>query len=364
MIINFGGIYINMNKINVGILGATSYTGAELVRMLAFHPYVSIGYVSSQSYEGKRLSEIFPALAGINDDVLISPQEAVGRDADCVFSCLPHAASAELLMPAVDKGARVIDLSADFRLKDADVYKKWYCDEKHPGHPAPHLLEKAVFGLPEHYREKISKTQILANPGCYVTSVLLPLLPLYKSGANVGADGNRPVIDWVIADSKSGVSGAGRGLKQNTHFPEANENFSAYSVGHKHRHTPEMEQELSFAAGRPVTMTFSPHLLPINRGILSTIYLKTNLTPAQCTDIVKKFYDGEPFVRIRSDKDLPQIASVVHTNYCDIAFTGGTDGLPVIAVSALDNLVKGASGQALQNMNIMFGFTETEGLLG
>jgi N-acetyl-gamma-glutamyl-phosphate reductase len=352
-IISLEGYILIMEKINVGILGATSYTGAELVRMLAFHPCVSVGYVSSQSYEGKRLSEIFPALAGINDDVLISPHEAVGRGADCVFSCLPHAASAELLLPVIDRGGRVIDLSADFRLKDADVYRKWYCDEKHPAHPAPHLLEKAVFGLCEHYRPQIAKAQILANPGCYVTSVLLPLLPLYKSGADIG---------WVIADSKSGVSGAGRGLKQNTHFPEANENFSAYSVGHKHRHTPEMEQELSLAAGKPVTMTFSPHLLPINRGILSTIYLKTDLTASQCTDIVKKFYDKEHFVRIRNEKDLPQISSVVHTNYCDIAFTGGTDGLPIIAVSTLDNLIKGASGQALQNMNIMFGFTETEGL--
>jgi len=343
-----------MDKIRVGVLGATSYTGAELVRMLAFHPQVSIAYVSSQSYEGKRLSEIFPALGGINDDVLISPSEAVGRGADCVFSCLPHAASAELLLPVIERGIKVIDLSADFRIRDVNVYKKWYCDDKHPEHPAPHLLKEAVFGLCEHYRQQIANAKILANPGCYVTSVLLPILPLYKNGVQ---------IEWVIADSKSGVSGAGRGLKQNTHFPEANENFSAYSVGHKHRHTPEIEQELSLAAGKPVTMTFSPHLLPINRGILSTIYLRTNTSAAECTEIVKKFYANEPFVRVREPSDLPQIANVVHTNYCDIAFTGGTDGLPVISVSTLDNLVKGASGQALQNMNIMFGLPETMGLL-
>jgi N-acetyl-gamma-glutamyl-phosphate reductase len=267
---------------------------------------------------------------------------------------LPHAASAELLLPVIERGVKVIDLSADFRIRDADVYKKWYCDDKHPQHPAPHLLKEAVFGLCEHYRERIAKASILANPGCYVTSVLLPLLPLYKGGVE---------IDMVIADSKSGVSGAGRGLKQNTHFPEANENFSAYSVGHKHRHTPEMEQELSLAAGKPVTITFSPHLLPINRGILSTIYIKTNISAAQCSEIVKKFYANEPFVRVREPSDLPQIANVVHTNYCDIAFTGGTDGLPIIAVSTLDNLIKGASGQALQNMNIMFGLQETMGLL-
>jgi N-acetyl-gamma-glutamyl-phosphate reductase len=344
-----------MTKVKVGILGATSYTGAELVRMLAFHPHVSIVYVSSQSYGGQKLSDIFPALAGINDDVLISPEEAQKHDgAQCVFSCLPHAASAQLLVPIISRGVKVIDLSADFRIKDVNVYKKWYCDSKHPDHPAPQLIDKAVFGLCEHYREKIKGASIIANPGCYVTSVLLPLLPLYKSGVK---------IDMVIADSKSGVSGAGRGLKQNTHFPEANENFSAYSVGHKHRHTPEMEQELSIAAGKPVVMTFAPHLLPINRGILSTIYIRTEISAAECEEIIREYYASEPFVRVRESTDLPQIANVVHTNYCDIAFTGGTDGLPVIAVSSLDNLVKGASGQALQNMNIMFNLTETAGLL-
>jgi len=344
-----------MTKVKIGILGATSYTGAELVRMLAFHPNVLIDYVSSQSYEGKRLSDIFPALAGINDRVLISPEDAQKwTDVDCVFSCLPHAASAQLLVPIIDKGIKVIDLSADFRIRDINIYKKWYCDDKHPDHPAPRLIDKAVFGLSEHYREKIANASIIANPGCYVTSVLLPLLPLYKSGVK---------INMIIADSKSGVSGAGRGLKQNTHFPEAHENFSAYSVGHKHRHTPEMEQELSIAAGKPVSITFAPHLLPINRGILSTIYINTDISAAECEEIVKKHYTNEPFVRVREASDLPQIANIVHTNYCDIAFTGGTDGLPVIAVSTLDNLVKGASGQALQNMNIMFGLAETAGLL-
>ncbi|MDR2694121.1 MAG: N-acetyl-gamma-glutamyl-phosphate reductase [Chitinispirillales bacterium] len=347
-------LYARKDKVKVGVLGATSYTGAELVRLLSFHPGASIRYVSSQSYEGKTLSSVFPALAGICDDVLLSPREAVATDAECVFSCLPHAASAELLLPVIERGIKVIDLSADFRLRDANVYKEWYCDESHPGHPAPQLLEKAVYGLCEHYREHIAGASIIANPGCYVTSVLLPLLPLYKGGVK---------IDWAIADSKSGVSGAGRGLKQNTHFPEANENFSAYSIGHRHRHTPEMEQELSVAAGRPVTLTFSPHLLPVNRGILSTIYLKTESTAAECAETVKKFYSGEAFVRVRGASDLPQISSVVHTNYCDIAFTGGGAGQPVIAVSALDNLVKGASGQALQNMNIMFGLPETAGLL-
>ncbi|MDR0307371.1 MAG: N-acetyl-gamma-glutamyl-phosphate reductase [Chitinispirillales bacterium] len=339
------------DKIRIGVLGATSYTGAELVRILAFHPNATITYVSSQSHAQERLSSIFPALSGINDDVLISPQDAQIRgDVDCVFSCLPHAVSASLILPVIERGIKVIDLSADFRLKNPDIYKAWYKTE----HPAPKLLEKAVFGLCEHYRKEIANASIIANPGCYVTSVLLPLLPLYKNGAS---------IEWIIADSKSGVSGAGRTLKLNTMFAEANENFSAYSIGHAHRHTPEIEQELGFAAGKPVTITFSPHLLPVNRGILSTIYIKTGLSAEKCAEIVKNFYTGEPFVRVREASDLPTVASVAHTNYCDITFTDGKDGRPVIAVSALDNLVKGASGQAIQNMNIMFGLTETTGLM-
>ncbi len=340
-----------MSKVRVGILGATSYTGVELVRMLAWHPSVSIAFVSSQSHASERLSTIFPALKGINDDVLISPEEAQTKDADCIFSCLPHAVSAGLLIPFIEKNIKVIDLSADFRLRDTEVYKKWYKTE----HPSPEYLKKAVYGLPEHYRSQIASASIIANPGCYVTSVLLPLIPLLKKAGND--------IEWIIADSKSGVSGAGRTLKLNTHFVEANENFTAYSVGHLHRHTPEMEQELSVAAGKEIKLTFSPHLLPVNRGILSTIYLKTTMSPAECQEIVRESYQNEPFVRIREAGDLPSVAGVAHTNYCDIAFTGGKEGLPVIAVSALDNLVKGASGQALQNLNIMYGLPETAGLL-
>jgi N-acetyl-gamma-glutamyl-phosphate reductase len=338
-------------KINIGILGATSYTGIELVRLLAGHGNVAIGFVSSRSSAGERFSTIFPEIKNIFDAVLIAPDEAQTKSVDCVFSCLPHAVSADLLMPFIKKGTRVIDLSADFRLKDAGVYESWY---KHK-HPAVDLLAKAIYGLPELYRKQIAGAKILANPGCYVTSVLLPLLPLFKK--------NAAAIDLVIADSKSGVSGAGRALKQNTHFCEANENFSAYSVGHSHRHTPEMEQELSFAAGRPVSLTFAPHLLPVNRGILSTIYIKTSLSTQECAAIVKEAYGNEPFVRLRDANDLPNIHNVAHTNYCDIAFTGGAKGDPVIAISALDNLIKGASGQAVQNMNIMFGFPETTGLL-
>ena len=338
-------------KISIGILGATSYTGIELVRMLAHHEQVEIAFVSSRSNPSERLAKIFPELKGIFDGVLISPDEAKSKLVDCVFSCLPHAVSADILLSFIAKGTRCIDLSADFRLKDPVVYEKWY---KH-AHPEPELLADAVYGLPEHYRKQIATAKILANPGCYVTSVLLPLMPLFRH--------QNSRIEWVIADSKSGVSGAGRTLKLTSQFVEANENFTAYSVGHLHRHTPEMEQELSNAAGRPVTLTFSPHLVPINRGILSTIYLKTPLSAAECRDICAAAYKNEPFVRMREADDLPNVHNIAHTNYCDIAFTGGTDGHPVIAVSALDNLIKGASGQAVQNMNVMFGFPETAALL-
>lgn len=335
----------------VGILGATSYTGIELVRILARHDRVSISFVSSRSNPGERYSGIFPEIKGIFDAELVPPEKTIDQKVDCVFSCLPHAVSADLCVPFIKKGVRVIDLSADFRLKDPAVYEQWY---RHP-HPDVSLLEKAVYGLPERYRKQIADAAIIANPGCYVTSVILPLLPLYRN--------NAANIQWVIADSKSGASGAGRTLKLNTHFCEAHENFSAYSLGHLHRHTPEMEQELSFAAGKPVTLTFSPHLLPVNRGILSTLYIKTALSAESCASIVEEAYKNEPFVRVRAASDLPNLRNIAFTNYCDIAFTGGGGDFPVIAVSALDNLVKGASGQAVQNMNIMYGFEETAGLL-
>ncbi|MBN1128330.1 MAG: N-acetyl-gamma-glutamyl-phosphate reductase [Chitinispirillaceae bacterium] len=338
-------------KITTGILGATSYTGIELIKLLSRHDQATISLISSRSNPGERYSSIFPEMKGIFDGTLVSPEDALTKSVDCVFSCLPHAVSAELLLPFIEKGTRVIDLSADFRLTDPAVYEKWYQHK----HPAPDLLEKAVYGLPEHYRKAIAGARILANPGCYVTSVLLPLIPLFRI-AGTG-------IDWVIADSKSGASGAGRSLKINTHFCEANENFSAYSVGHSHRHTPEMEQELSHAAGRKISLTFSPHLLPISRGILSTLYIKTTLSAIECQAIVTAAYKNEPFVRIREQTDLPTIHGVVHTNYCDMAFTAGTGGHPVIAVCTVDNLIKGASGQAVQNMNIMFGCNETAGLL-
>ncbi|MBD3392273.1 MAG: N-acetyl-gamma-glutamyl-phosphate reductase [Chitinivibrionales bacterium] len=341
-----------MSTVNCAILGATSYTGLELVRLLDKHQNARVTVVSSQTYAGQRLSDVFPVLKGVCDARLLSPQDAAGRAADvvCVFSCLPHAVSAQLLLPFIEKGIKTVDLSADFRLRDPSVYAQWYGGP----HPRPELLGRAVFGMPEQYRDAISQADIVANPGCYPTSVLLPLLPLLKApGTELTA---------IIADSKSGVSGAGRSLKLASHFVEANENLSAYGVGRAHRHVPEMEQELSAAAGGPVTLTFVPHLVPVNRGILSTLYISTNRSARECGEIVGAAYAGEPFVRVRSGDDLPKLADVCHTNYCDIAFAGGDSGMPVVAVSAIDNLVKGASGQAIQNMNVMFGFDETMGL--
>jgi N-acetyl-gamma-glutamyl-phosphate reductase len=283
--------------------------------------------------------------------VLIAPDDAQKQSVDCVFSCLPHAASAALCLPLIKKGVRVIDLSADFRIKDPAIYTQWYSIE----HPCPELLEQAIFGLPEQYRSSIATARILANPGCYSTSVMLPLIPLLREK---GSD-----ITMIIADSKSGVSGAGRSLKLATQYVEAHDNFSAYSVGRTHRHLAEIDQELSKAGGRSINITFSPHLLPLTRGILSTIYISTALSASECLDCIKTAYAKEPFVRVREPDDRPSIRDVAHTNFCDISLAGGNNGQPVIIVSALDNLLKGASGQAVQNMNIMFGFDEASALM-
>jgi len=340
-----------MDKITVGILGATSYTGVELVKILARHPQATIAFACSRSSPGVAFSRIFGEAKNLWDGALISFEEAAKQQVDCIFSCLPHAVSAEYCTPFIAKNIRTIDLSADFRIREAENYTQWYQHD----HPSPQLLKEAVFGLPEHYRDAIKKATVLANPGCYPTSILLPLLPLYKTaGVSVRS---------VIADSKSGVSGAGRALKLTSLYAEANENIFPYSIGRTHRHIAEIEQELSLAAGKAVQIIFSPHLAPFNRGILSTIYIDVNKTAEECSSIILNYYRNEPFIRIRTKSDLPKVSFVAHTNYCDIAFTeSGKAGL-VIAVCAIDNLIKGASGQAVQNMNIMFGFNETAGLI-
>lgn len=340
--------------IKIGIFGATGYTGAELIRWLARHRQARIVFAHSESHAGARLSDVIPCLF---DLPLVRADDAPLDQVDVVFSCLPHGDSAELCKRALDAGKRVVDFSADFRLRDATTYAAWY---KHT-HPYPDLLAKAVYGLPEVYRRHIAHAQLVANPGCYPTSIVLGLLPLLEARAL--AD---PVI---IADSKSGVSGAGRKPSQATHFVEVNESLAPYNIGHVHRHVPEIEQELN-AAWRgpeetPISILFSPHLLPISRGMLSMIYVR--LTPAAAQQDwhahFTRRYEGEPFVRVLPKGQIATIAHVAHTNHAVISVHPVAD-MPdrLQIVSCIDNLVKGASGQAVQNMNVMFGLDECEGL--
>jgi N-acetyl-gamma-glutamyl-phosphate reductase len=338
--------------ITVGILGASSYTGCELLRLLSRHDGIQVAFVSSRSYAGTPLSTIFPALRGICDRACITPEDATAAQADCVFSCLPHGVSASYLLPFIERGIRVIDLSADFRLQDAAEYARWYGKD----HPAPHLLSTAVYGLVEHFRDRIAGAAIVANPGCYPTGMLLPLLPLAARG---GIDTARGPL---ITDAKSGLSGAGRALKLTSHFVEANESMSAYAAGQRHRHVSEMRRLLGDACAQAGTemphFIFTPHLLPVNRGILSTIYVPATIDARTCHHMLEEAYAAQRFIRVRPFGQLPALRDVVYSNYCDIGVTDVPDQDTVIIVSAIDNLTRGASGQAIQNMNCMMGFPE------
>lgn len=337
--------------INVGIFGATGYTGVELMKIFHRHPGARVAFAHSESNAGARLSDVLPCAFDVR---LIRSDDAPLADVDVVFSCLPHAASAELCKRALDAGVRVVDLSADFRLRDAAVYEKWY---KH-AHPYPHLLEEAVYGLPEMHRSDIAAAQLIANPGCYPTTVALGAMPLLEAGALADAT--------IIADSKSGVSGAGRKPAQSSHFVEVNESLNPYGIAGVHRHIPEMEQTLAAVAGAMTPrVIFTPHLLPISRGMLTTLYftLTDEAAKHDWQAIFEKRYEGEPFVRV-----LPkgQIATIAHTTHSNRAVLSvhPIAGMPnrLLVVSCLDNLVKGASGQAVQNMNLMFGLDEAAGL--
>lgn len=337
--------------ISVGVIGATGYAGMELVRLLYGHPEVRIAGLSSVSFEGKALSEVYPGLAGICDTVLTGMDEVIAAS-DAVFASLPHGLSEEIAEKCVEKGAVLIDLGADFRLYDPAEYKEWYGLE----YKNQSLHEKAVYALPELYRDKIKTADIIGNPGCYPTSVALGLAPALKAGLIS--------LDGIVIDSKSGVTGAGRGLTQNTHFPDANENFAAYKAG-CHRHTPEIEQTLSELAGQKLTVTFVPHLLPVNRGIESTIYcrLKENAPLGEIHKIYTGFYAGEHFVRVMPQGEYAAIRNVRCSNYCDISLHSDSRTSMLIISSVIDNMVKGAAGQAIQNMNIRFGLDESTGLL-
>jgi N-acetyl-gamma-glutamyl-phosphate reductase len=338
--------------LKVAVVGASGYTGIELIRILHNHPEVAVTSVTSEQSAGKRISEVFPSLRYRYDLVLESlDTERIVANADIIFTALPHTAAMKVVPAFLEAGKVVIDLSADYRLHDPKGYDDWY-----EPHLNPELLGKAVYGLPEVRRKKIASARLIANPGCYPTSIILGLMPLLKE----------KLIDpsSIIADSKSGVSGAGRGAKVDTLYCEVNEGFKAYGVGGVHRHIPEIEQEISLLAGENVTISFTPHLVPMDRGILSTIYA-VPVAAASTAEILKLYeehYKGEAFVRVLKEGQFPSTAFVRGSNFCDMGVTVDKRTGRIIIVSALDNLVKGASGQAVQNMNIVCGFPETLGL--
>ena len=340
--------------LNVAIVGASGYTGVELIRILHRHPEVAVTCLTSEQSSGKSVSDVFPSLRGRCDLMLENLEPLrVAEKGDIIFTALPHKTAMEVVPTFLKLGKKVIDLSADYRLSDPAVYEKWY-----ESHIDPANLKRAVYGLPEIRRTKIKKSKLTANPGCYPTSIILGLAPLLKTGLIE--------LAGIIADSASGVSGAGRAGKVESLYCEVNEGYKAYSVGGVHRHTPEIEQELSLLAGADIKITFTPHLLPMDRGILSTIYCmpKKGTTTDELVKLYSEFYNGEPFVRILPRGALPSTAFVRGSNFCDIApILDGRTGR-IIIISAIDNLVKGASGQAVQNMNLMCGFPDTMGLEG
>ena len=343
----------------VAIVGASGYSGEELVRLLLSHPHAELAAVTSRQYAGQTLAQVFPKFAHHPRARTLrfsEPKaERLAKQAQIVFLALPHGVAAEFAVPLLQLGCQVVDLSADFRVKSAAVYKDFYAHD----HPAPELLAQAVYGLPEVYREQIRKASLIASPGCYPTSILLPTVPLLKAGLVQPAS--------IIADSLSGVSGAGRKAELDYLFVECNESVRPYGIP-KHRHLSEIEQELSIAAGTQITIQFTPHLIPVNRGILTTLYLtpqhnRRSLAPHQVTACYQAAYANEPFVRLLEGKALPDTKNVVGTNVIEIAWRHDPRTGRLIVMSAEDNLVKGASGQAVQSMNLMCGFPETAGLV-
>lgn len=338
--------------IRVGVVGATGYTGAELVRILSGHPDIELTILTSRQYAGVKFDKVYPSMAGSVNLVCEEFSVDILCDrADVIFTALPHKLPMELVPELIRRGKKVIDISADFRFKDASKYESFY-----QPHTAKDLLKNAVYGLCEIYFERIRKANLIGNPGCYPTSVLLPLIPLLKN--------NLLDPNTLIVDSKSGVSGAGRSLSLTTHFCETNESFRAYKVG-EHRHTPEIEEVLSLETGKTINLTFVPHLIPLTRGIYTTTYahLIGTISLEDVRDCLASFYSGRPFIRICQSDSLPDTLHVRGTNYCDIGFKVEKRSNRLILISAIDNLVKGAAGQAVQNMNIMLGLDETRALI-
>lgn len=339
-----------MIKIKAGIIGATGYAGVELIRLLTGHPNAEIAALSSKTYEGQKISDVYPAMYKICDEVLTDEDTVIDKS-DVIFASLPHGLSEKLARKCVDKGKKFIDLGADFRLSDEEDYKEWYKLDYND----KELHKMSYYMIPELMREGYKDEPIIANPGCYPTSIALGLAPVVKSGNFVS--------NGIIIDSKSGVTGAGRGLTQNTHYPDCNEAFGPYKIA-SHRHTPEIEETLTKIAGEDVKVTFTPHLTPLNRGIVSTMYvtLKDNVDIHKVYDMYVDFYKEEKFVRILPLGSVANLKNVRMSNYADISIHMDERTGRLIIVSAIDNMVKGASGQAIQNMNIMFHIKEDTGL--
>jgi N-acetyl-gamma-glutamyl-phosphate reductase len=340
----------NPPSINVGVFGASGYTGFEAVKLIRRHPAARLRFATGESTAGQTFRDIYPVPWDIP---LISKDEVNFSEVEAVFCCLPHAASMPTVIAAREAGVRVIDLSADFRLSDTALYEKWYG----VAHQAPARLSEAVYGLPEINRFQVWETDLLANPGCYPTSVLLALYPLLKAN----------LLDpeaSIIADSKSGVSGAGRKATLTTHFVEANENISPYKIGQNHRHVAEMAESINKLGGSGQNLIFSPHLVPINRGMLSTIYVSLAAgSPSEAIyDLYAEYYHNEPFIYLLPPGQLASMAHTQNTNLCALSITP-VNSRQLILCSSIDNLGKGAAGQAIQNFNIMFGLDETAGLL-
>ncbi len=340
----------NRKPIRAAVLGASGYTGADMIRLAALHPAIKITALIAKGHAGQSLAQVFPHLAGLDLPKLVTSDEVNWDEIDVAFCGLPHG-TAHSEIKKLPKRVKIVDMSADFRLRDPKLYAEWYGNE----HSAPQLIKDAVYGLTEHYRDKIKGARLVACPGCYPTAVLLALLPLAKA--------KLVAVDDLIIDAKSGVSGAGRTLKQNILFSEAGEGLSPYGIG-THRHVPEIEQELGAAAGTPVAVNFTPHLAPMSRGELCTCYVRLagKASASDLRNALTKAYADSPFVRIVEEGVIPATQHVRGSNFCHIGVFADRIKGRAIVVSAIDNLVKGSAGQALQNFNLMYGFDETTGL--
>lgn len=344
--------YYTQMPTRVSIIGSSGYGGGELVRLLISHPHVTLAHLTAESRKAEPYGTVFPNLRGLVTHVTEDADLAViGTDSDVVFFALPNGVPMTMV-PRLGPGVKIIDLGADFRFRNPSTYRAWYKVD----HACPDLLADAAYGQPELHRERIKAARIVGNPGCYPTAALIAAAPFLRAG----------VVDprGVIVDAKSGVSGAGRGASLDTHFSEVNENVKPYNVA-AHRHAPEIEQEVALLAGRMLPVTFVPHLIPMTRGILATVYLQLAqpMTVAEAEGIMREAYVSEPFVRVLPG-GLPQTKATYGSNFCDVAVRIDAKAGLLIAMAAIDNLVKGASGQAIQNMNIMCGFPERAGLEG